>query len=693
MNRMHLIALNPIWLERYLPLILWVNFIFIMYLPLLIGGGIIIDDWGGVAHNFQCEGIFNSCFIDQYRNTFLSVFTNRPLAALPIVVSTILFKTHFTWYLYLNTTLFLSAILITAWVIDKLSGKIAAIIFAYVAAIPLISMPLVVSPINLMDSTQAYLFWAISLFLLYSYCKKNSFFAYVGSYLLLVCGFFTYEVFLPLLTMNALIPFLLNRREYEHKKLRYFYKFIVPLFVVLTIVYLWQKVIGPHYYEIPSRLNFAWGNVIPSFLSWVNIFATDIPMLFFKARKFLSIHLIIYSLVYVTSIVISWRVISSNKTSHDEMFAYLIVCTLCLLCSSLILVLSGTRAIIGGYESRALSSTWFGFAFFCSALSVFFYNQINSFLKKIVVALFLAILFFCCLSFGIQKENYIKSWEMQMHLVNDALELIAKEDIVPGALIIANVPAYLEKNYNNELIFDTPWDFGSALRIFTNSLIAGGTVIDAKNRNFHNAMIVDGIFSMDQMEKINNFSNLWLYDYVSNLKKGTLVKINSAHELKVKLALLGLPFYLGEDIKTSAIKRNEKIAFSYEWQNRSFYIKNGFSDRETWGIWSLGKEALLVLPLPSDGAQFLTLDLRAFVSKAHPIQRVEVTVDGVKRYQYTLNNFDNNEIRIPIFKSTSAKEKIINLHFSFLDAVSPQQIGIAPDDRVLAIGFKNATFH
>ena len=690
---MYLMTKSPKWFERYIPWLLWANFILIMYLPLLMNGGIIIDDWGGVAHNIHCESIFHPCFIEQYRSTFVSVFTNRPLAAFPIVLSTVLFKTHFTWYLYLNTTLLLLSILISAYVVDRIAGKRAAIIFAYVAAIPFISMPLVVSPINLMDSTQAYLFWAISLFLLYSYCQKKSVLGYLISYVLLVCGFFTYEVFLPLLTMNALIPWVICGKEYQHKKLRYILEFITPLIAVLAIVYLWQKVIGPYYYEIPSRLNFVWGSVIPSFISWAGIFFSDIPSLFMKASKFLSAYLIFGSVVLIVSIMISWRMIAVHQTiSRDKAQKYLLVCVLCILSTSFILILSGTKAVIGGYEARALSSTWFGFAFLCSALASLMTAQINSLFKKIFSAFSLAILFFCALSFGIQRDNYIKSWEIQMYLVQDALQLLSEKNVSPGVTVIGNVPAYLEKNYNNELIFDTPWDFGSALRIFSKSQVNGGFVIDARNGNFHNLQIIDGALSMDYVEKLDNFSNLWFYDYDANAKKGSLNKINSPHELKVKLAFLGMPFELIDGKKSSTIKRGDTINFSYDWQNRSSYIKKGFAERESWGVWSSGNEAELVLPLPVNGAQFLELNIRAFVSKVHPTQSIEVVVDGGRKYQYTFSNFESNRMRIPISTAPPGLPQQVNLRFNFLDAVSPKQLGIAPDDRVLAIGFESASF-
>ena len=87
-----------------------------------------------------------------------------------------------------------------------------------------------------------------------------------------------------------------------------------------------------------------------------------------------------------------------------------------------------------------------------------------------------------------------------MRLVHDALQLLSAENVPKGALVIGNVPAYLEKNYNNELVFDTPWDFGPALKIFSDSKVDGGFVVDAKNGNFHNLKIANGTLSMDYVE-------------------------------------------------------------------------------------------------------------------------------------------------------------------------------------------------
>jgi len=79
-------------------------------------------------------------------------------------------------------------------------------------------------------------------------------------------------VLLPLLVINALLPLLYDEELIKKGFKSYLIKFILPLFAVLAIVFLWQKAVGPYFFTFSSRLNFQWKFVIPSFLSWLNIF-------------------------------------------------------------------------------------------------------------------------------------------------------------------------------------------------------------------------------------------------------------------------------------------------------------------------------------------------------------------------------------------------------------------------------------
>lgn len=678
----------------WIPAILWMVVMTIIYLPLILQGGIIIDDWGGVDSNFDCPSVFNVCILERYQDAFLAVFANRPLAPLPIVLSTVLFKTNFSYYLIANTAIFLIAVVVASMVISEMAGKIAAITFAFVAPIPLISMPLVVSPINLMDSTCAYLYWAISLYLLLQFCKKKSWAAYFGSYLLLICGFFTYEVLLPLLVINALLPLLYDEELIKRGFKSYLIKFILPLFAVLAVVFLWQKAIGPHFFVFVSRLNFHWKFVIPSFLSWIDVFAVDMPILFKKSRNFLNPSVIFGSATFISCLLLSWIYIGKHiDDSSKAVFRYLLTGTLCFVATSFIFILSGATAEIGGYGSRALSSTWLGFAFFISCLINFCFHYRSWILRVLSSAVVLTLLYYSCLSFLIQRDNYIKSWEMQLHVIDDVLSLIKSNPVEKNAFIVANVPSILPKNYNDELVFDTYWDFPAALRILTNRFIGGGIVFDAKNSKFHSMKVENGILHLEGSLSFRDFERAWLYDYDQSLNKGKLTKVQNARDLKRQIESTGVPQDLGELDNVSNIEPGEVINFSYDWVKRGEFIKNGFAERESWGVWSQGSEADLFIPMPLGKAKGLRMDVRAFVAQANPVQRVKVTVNGKKQYVFSFNKFNGNFIDIPISKEEIEMEKTLRLHFQFMNAASPAQLGVGKDDRKLAIGFEKAVYY
>ena len=185
---------------RYIPILLLIAFIFATYLPLIARGGIIADDWGDIAQNLACSGFF-----DCYRSWF-PLFSNRPLAPLPITTSTFLFGTHYSWYLILNTSIFIGSIIFAGLVIRALVGNYPAIIFVAIASIPTISMPLIVSPINQQTATLSLFYWALSLYLLLRFLHRGSFISYFVAYALLLCSLLTYEVMLPLLAFTALLP-------------------------------------------------------------------------------------------------------------------------------------------------------------------------------------------------------------------------------------------------------------------------------------------------------------------------------------------------------------------------------------------------------------------------------------------------------------------------------------------------------
>ena len=131
-------------------------FLLAAYLPLLLQAGISVDDWGDISHNLDCNS-----FIACYQSWF-PLFSNRPLAPLPITVLTFALGTWYAGYLWINSLIYLLAIGVCAKVIRQLLNSNQAFIFILFAAIPMIAMPVITSPINQSTATVSFLLWSYS---------------------------------------------------------------------------------------------------------------------------------------------------------------------------------------------------------------------------------------------------------------------------------------------------------------------------------------------------------------------------------------------------------------------------------------------------------------------------------------------------------------------------------------------------
>ncbi|HET6912116.1 MAG TPA: hypothetical protein VFH71_02105 [Rhodanobacteraceae bacterium] len=127
------------------------------------------------------------------------------------------------------------------------------------------------------------------------------------------------------------------------------------------------------------------------------------------------------------------------------------------------------------------------------------------------------------------------------------------------------------------------------------------------------------------------------------------------------------------------------------------FLRSGWSPPESWGIWSLGTEAVLDFDtgfLPDQGHGLL-IDLRAnvFVTASHPVQRIEVSIDGKSVAHYKVAYPQTSlEMRIPVSQATLDSAKQFQIEFALPDAVSPRSLGMSADARQIALGLVSARF-
>jgi len=499
----------------------------IVYLPLLLNGGIITDDWGDIRQTWDCVGFFQ-CYQEWF-----PLFSNRPLAPLPITLSTKLYSTHYSYYLYTNTVIYLAALGICTLAFKGFLRPSAQALFFLLAAVPCIAMPLIVSPINQLTATVAFLYWAISLNLLLIFDRKNQWLSYGFAYFFLLCGFLTYEIILPLLFFTAFLPALLNPKKLIHTWLSYFLKYILPIIAVLILVLVWQKAIAPQFFEDVSRLRFNPAHIIRNLYTWVSVFVLQLPNLFLKSVTYFS-----WTAAWLFALIatVFWWGSIRNKPLNEQQPQrwFLVLSVTSWLSSSLIFVLSDESAVSWGYQARGLSSTWFCFAIVIAALA----QRAAALTRGWRILCLLSIYLLTCfsaLSFCIQRDKYIESWNLQLHILQDALSLIQKQVIGPNASILANVPRYTPNQYNRELVFSQSWDFPAALVLYAQEQVRGGIVVDSRGKDLQNLRIEGEIATVNDQGKVD-FTNLWLYDYEPTTKRGKLTRLSHSQELQLLIS-------------------------------------------------------------------------------------------------------------------------------------------------------------
>ena len=142
--------------------------------------------------------------------------------------------------------------------------------------------------------------------------------------------------------------------------------------------------------------------------------------------------------------------------------------------------------------------------------------------------------------------------------------------------------------------------------------------------------------------------------------------------------------------KMDPVSPGEKLGFGSSAKGVD-YLQAGWSDPEDWGTWSASRSATIFLKASPAQIDSVIIDFSAAVSPSHPVQRVEIVVNGSQAFSGSISErFGTLEFKMPeAAKSDSFKG--ITMEFRLPDAASPKEMGIGNDERILALGLRTIT--
>ncbi|MGF6125855.1 hypothetical protein QF019_001044 [Pseudomonas frederiksbergensis] len=135
------------------------------------------------------------------------------------------------------------------------------------------------------------------------------------------------------------------------------------------------------------------------------------------------------------------------------------------------------------------------------------------------------------------------------------------------------------------------------------------------------------------------------------------------------------------------IKIGQQQTFNYQ----TYHLAQGWGTPESWGTWSDGRDAQILLRVPPE-AKSIVIDALAFVLPMHASQTVVFSINGVQALSTRLTTVQGNRIEIPITAAIHAavvSDTMMRIHVQLPDAISPKQLGLGDDTRVMGLGMKS----
>ena len=347
----------------------YIIFLLIVFLPVIFYGHFIQDDYSITSLN---EYNFLSAI-----ERICSVNSNRPLSCLYHAALS-RFPSIFKIYFLIDLIIYFISIILIIKAFDFIiNSKSKKKLFFSLAIIPFFSYTILYSPGMQSMGTVAFLFWAISIFLLKNYLttKKTKFLFF--SYLSVLVLFLIYESSFPLLSLTIFFP-LLYEKKFKYKF--FLLNLIINISILIFVLILQKKVFTSFsIYEL-SRVKLGFTDVktilyltFVNFLLIVNIFFHSLELFIYNLASLVkNFNTFLLFQIFLTFIFILSNFPKKNDFKNDKSLKklspyynyYILISAFgVLMMTSLMHALANTGLEFLMYNNRALVSVSLIFSF------------------------------------------------------------------------------------------------------------------------------------------------------------------------------------------------------------------------------------------------------------------------------------------------------------------------------------------
>ena len=141
------------------------------------------------------------------------------------------------------------------------------------------------------------------------------------------------------------------------------------------------------------------------------------------------------------------------------------------------------------------------------------------------------------------------------------------------------------------------------------------------------------------------------------------------------------------------LEMGQVVEFTKAGNGRADFMLGGWGFTEDWGTWATDQSAKVVLPMLKGDPTKLVIKANAFLSPKHTEQVVDIAVNGIRVADHmTLKQAKGDILEIKLPRGTKTVGEPVVIEFRSIDAISPKDAGLGPDERKLGIGLVSIQF-